>query len=123
MLVAPLETQEERQELIGKTILYGHDSRAATGWFVGTVHSTTISASDLKKTPTANFVVEYVARLTDKKLVGKVACELSERTYGPCEWWVLVEREGGNAAGPSSSAANGRGRGRRRGRGRGRGRH
>ena len=27
-------------------------------------------------------------------LVGKVSCELSERTYGTEEWWVLVEKEG-----------------------------
>ena len=45
--------------------------------------------------PTANFVVEYTAKLTYKKLVGnsKVACELSSRTHGATEWWVLVEKE------------------------------
>jgi len=86
---------------------------------VGTVHSTTISASDLKKTPSANFVVEYRAPQTDKKLAGKVSCELSARTYGTGEWWVLVEKEGPGPAGPgpSSSAARGRGRGREHGRG------
>jgi hypothetical protein len=63
--------------------------------------------------------LEYHAKLTDKKLVGKVSCELSGRTYGASEWWVLVEKEGPGPAGPgpSSSAARGRGRGRERGRG------
>ena len=48
--------------------------------FLGTVQSSTVPARDLKKTPSANFVVEYQAKLTDKKLVGKVSCELSART-------------------------------------------
>ena len=115
----PLDTQPERQQLIGKTVLYGHDSKAATGWFLGIVQSSTVPPRDLKKTPSANFVVEYHAKLTDKKLVGKVSCELSGRTYGASEWWVLVEKEGPGPAGPgpSSSAARGRGRGRERGRG------
>ena len=116
--VPPLDTQPERQQLIGKTVLYGHDSKAATGWFLGTVQSSTVPPSDLKKTPSANFVVEYHAKMTDKKLVGKVSCELSARTYGAAEWWVLVERENAGAAGPSS-AARGRGRGCGRGSGRG----
>eukprot|EP00966_Prymnesium_polylepis_P261717 6045947-Prymnesium_polylepis.1 len=57
--------------------------------------------------------------MTDKKLVGKVSCELSAHTYGAAEWWVLVERENAGAAGPSSSAARGRGCGCGRGSGRG----
>jgi hypothetical protein len=112
----PLDTQMERQAMIGKTILYGHDSKEATGWFLGTVQASTVPPRDLKKTPTANVVVEYRAALTEKKLVGKVSCELSQRKYGVGEWWVLVEKEGGGAAAPSSSAASGRGRGRGRGR-------
>jgi hypothetical protein len=120
--VPPLDTQLERQQLIGKMVLYGHDSKQASGWFLGTVQSSTVPPRDLKKTPTANFVVEYHAKMTDKKLVGKVSCELSARTYGTTEWWVLVEKENAEAAGPSSagpSSAAERGRG---GRGRGRGR-
>ena len=68
-----LDTQEQRQALIGKTILYGHDSKAATGWFLGTVQSSTVPPRDLKKTPTANFVVEYHKKLTLNKLAGKVS--------------------------------------------------
>ena len=114
-----LDTQEQRQALIGKTILYGHDSKAATGWFLGTVQSSTAPPRDLKKTPTANFVVEYHKKLTLNKLAGKVSCELSARTYGTEEWWVLVEREEGGAE--PRPAASGRGRGKKSGRGRGRG--
>ena len=85
-----LNTEPELQALIGKHILYGHDSRAATGWLIGCVHSRNLTARDLKQAPTANFVVCYTAKLTDKKLVGKVACELSLRIHGPSEWWVVV---------------------------------
>jgi hypothetical protein len=101
-----LNTEPELQALIGKHILYGHDSRAATGWFIGCVHSRNLTARDLKQAPTANFVVCYTAKLTDKKLVGKVACELSSRTHGPTEWWVLVEKAGAGA-GPSGAGEAG----------------
>ena len=39
-------------------------------------------------------MVEYHGKMTNKKLVGKVACELSVRTWGPGEWWVLVSKDG-----------------------------
>ena len=94
-----LGTEQELHELIGKNILYGHDSKEASGWFIGTVHSRNVTRTDLKKTPSANFVVDYSAKLTDKQLVGKVACELSGRTYGPGEWWVSVEQVGPLRAG------------------------
>jgi hypothetical protein len=117
----PLNSELEMNELIGKNILYGHDSKKAQGWFIGTIQSRNLSPTDLKKTPTANFVVEYHAKLTDKKLVGKVACELSARTWGPKEWWVLVQKD--EVAGPSGVGGQGGGRGSCRGkRGRGQGR-
>ena len=75
---------------------------------MGTVQSSTVPPRDLKKRPSANFVVEYQAKFTDKKLVGTVFCELSARTYGSAEWWVLVEKEEGGAA----EQRRGRGRGR-----------
>ena len=75
--------------------LHGHDSKQATGWFIGTVHSRNVTPTDLKKAPTANFVVEYHAKLTDKKLNGKVSCELTERTHGIDESRVV----GGGGAG------------------------
>ena len=85
-----LSTEAELQELIGKVILHGWDSKTAVGWFIGTVQSHNLSATDLKKTPSANFVVKYNAHTTDKALNGAVACELSARTHGPAEWSVLV---------------------------------
>ena len=53
-------------------------------------------------------MVEYHKKLTLNKLAGKVSCELSARTYGTEEWWVLVEREKGGAE--PRPAASGRGR-------------
>ena len=34
-------------------------------------------------------------------MAGKVACELTQRTYGAAEWWVLVEKD--VEAGPSGA--------------------
>ena len=59
-------------------------------------------------------MVEYQAKLTDKKLVGKVFCELSARTYGSAEWWVLVEKEPKRRVGLLSQAAGAREHERRR---------
>ena len=67
----PLTTELEKNNMIGKTVVHGWDSNNATGWFVGTVHSRNLSASDLKKTPTANFVIKYTAKMTDGALNGK----------------------------------------------------
>ena len=85
--------------MIVKTVLYGWGSGNATGWFVGTVHSRNLSATDLKKTPTANFVIKYTSKITDGALNGYVACELSARTHGPAEWWVVVEKDATPAVG------------------------
>ena len=73
-------------------MLHAWDTDTAEGWFEGTVHSRGVTARDLKKTPTANFVVKYYPKATDKKLNGLVSCELSARTHGVGEWWVLIER-------------------------------
>ena len=51
-----------------------------------------MTQTDLKKTPTANFVVKYSPKDTDKKLNGFEACELSRAEYGPEKLWVLLER-------------------------------
>lgn len=91
--IPSINTATDLQQLIGRTILYGWDSKHATGWFIGTVHSTNVTASDRKKTPSANAVVSYKSKLTNKALNGNVACELSMRTYGRGEWWVLVAKE------------------------------
>ena len=60
---------------------------------MGTVHSRTLSARDLKTTPSANYVVKYKKSETEQLLGGTVACELSERTYGSSAWWVVLELE------------------------------
>ena len=106
----PLATELEKNNMIGKTVLYGWDSNNATGWFVGNVHSHNPSATDLKKTPTANFVIKYTSKMTDGALNGNVACELSARTHGPAEWWVMVEKD----ATPAVGGAGSKGRGRRK---------
>ena len=64
----------------------------AQGWFQGTVQSRTLSARDLKATPSANYVVKYKAADTEKRINGSVACELSERLYGASAWWVVLEQ-------------------------------
>ena len=109
---SPLTTELEKNEMIGKLILYGWDSKAATGWFIGTVQSRNLSATDLKMTPTANFVVKYNSKTTGGAINGNVACELSARTHGPNEWWVMVE----NGAVPKPVVGgNGKGKGKGKG--------
>ena len=51
-----------------------------------------MSATDLKKTLTANVVVKYKSKETDKVLNGNVACELSVQLYGADVWWVLLAK-------------------------------
>ena len=88
----PLGTEVGKNNMIGKLVLHGWDSKNATGWFMGIVQSRNLSATDLKKTPTADFVVKYTSKMTDGAINGNVACELSARTHGPKEWWVMVEK-------------------------------
>ena len=107
----PLTNELQKNEIIGKTVLYGWDSKKATGWFVGTVHSRSPSEADLKKAPTANFVVKYTAKITEGSINGNVACELSARTHGPGEWWVLVEKDATPAVGSAGSKGKGKGKG------------
>ena len=97
--------------MTGKTVLYGWDSNNATGWFVGTVHSRNLSATDLKKVSTAKFVVKYTASMTDGAINGNVACELSARTHGPAEWWVLAEKEAAAATSIAAGKVKGKAKG------------
>ena len=47
---------------------------------------------DKKSVPTATHIIEYKQTETGTKhLAGKVATELSSITYGPTEWWLLLE--------------------------------
>ena len=89
----PLESDDELRELMGKLVLTGHDSRQARGWFIGRVHSLTLFAADLRKTPSANVIIKYDRKLTGKKLHGLEARELSASLHGPGAWWVEVEQE------------------------------
>jgi hypothetical protein len=89
----PLDNDSDMANFIGKTVLVGWDSKVASGWFLGTVHSRgPFTQADLKKVPTANFVVKYASKLTAKKLNGIVACELTARTHGVGQWWVHIEK-------------------------------
>ena len=40
------------------------------------------------------FLTPVTAKQTNGKLNGLVACELSVRTYGHSQWWVLLQRSG-----------------------------
>ena len=88
-----LTSEEEKNDLIGRTVLCAHDSQYATGWFIGTVHSRRVTPRDLRNTPTANFVVKYTAKETDKQLAGTVSTELSQAKYGCAEWWVVLQQD------------------------------
>lgn len=89
----PLHSAQDRQEMIGKSVFVGWDTDDIYGWYIGTIHSTNISARDLQKTPTANFVVKYTKQKTKDAINGCVACELSARLYGVSKWWLILEKE------------------------------
>ena len=86
-------TTAECQQFTGQLVLVGWDTDAFSGWFVGTIHSSTVSARDKLKTPMANYVIKYTAQRTGDQIVGNVACELSPRLHGKDNWWVLIQRE------------------------------
>ena len=87
----PLETPQQRRALVGKMLLHGWDDDARHGWFVGRVVRSGVTPGDLRQVPTANFIVRYAAKQTGGELNGLVACELSPRTHGVDQWWVLLE--------------------------------
>lgn len=89
----PLTSEADLQNFIGKYIYVGHDSRAASGWFIGRVQSRNLSDADLKKTPSANFVIKYSSKETNKVLSGLEARELSALTHGPTRWWVELQKK------------------------------
>lgn len=82
------------QSIIGKYILQAWETSKIRGWFRGKVVSNGLSPRDLKKTPTANFVVlRYDRKETkNKHLHGMVASTLTASKYGSKEWWVLLEK-------------------------------
>jgi len=90
----PLETRRQKRSLVGKLILYGWEADDCTGWFVGRVARNRVTTRDRRGVPTANYIVRYTAKQTNGKINGLVACELSVRTYGHSQWWVLLQRSG-----------------------------
>ena len=86
----PLETPQQRRALVGKMLLHGWDDGVRHGWFVGRVVRSGVTPGDLRQVPTANFVVRYAAKQTGGELNGLVACELSPRTHGVDQWWMLL---------------------------------
>lgn len=56
------------------------------------MQSRNLSAADLRKTPTANFVIKYSAKDTNKALSGLEARDLSVATHGPSRWWVELKK-------------------------------
>ena len=90
----PLETRRQKRSLVGKLILYGWEADDCTGWFVGRVARNRVTTKDRRGVPTANYIVRYTAKQTNGKINGLVACELSVRTYGHSQWWVLLQRSG-----------------------------
>ena len=89
---APLATEADLHNFIGKIVYVGHDSKQARGWFVGRVHSCDLSRADLKKTPSANFIIKYQGKDTGNKIKGSEARKLSADTYGTDLWWVELTK-------------------------------
>ena len=88
----PVATEADQQLLVGRHVLYAWDEDDIRGWFMGKITHRGCSASDLRKTPTANFVVAYNAKVTkNRKLNGRVASTLTPEKYGMSEWWMLLE--------------------------------
>ena len=92
----PMESDSDMNELIGKPVMCGFEIKNAMGWFMGTIHSRKLSPTDLKKTPSANFVVKYNKSITKNKhppsAVWHVSCRSARN--GPSVWWVLVQKVG-----------------------------
>ena len=70
-----------------------------------------VAATDLKKTPTANFAVKDTSKMTDNAINSNVACELSARTHGPAEWGVLAEKEAAAATSIAAGKVKGKAKG------------
>lgn len=88
----PMATEEEQRALVGRRVLVAHDSKQATGWFLGNVRFYGVSIADKKACPTANFKVTYTKKETGGELCGDAACELSSANYGGSEWWLLLDQ-------------------------------
>jgi len=87
----PLGTNHQKRSLAGKIILYAFEDGNRCGWYVGRVTHNRVTARDKREVPTANYVVRYTSKQTNGHIDGLVACELSARTYGVSQWWVLLQ--------------------------------
>eukprot|EP00277_Geminigera_cryophila_P007589 CAMPEP_0179413010 /NCGR_PEP_ID=MMETSP0799-20121207/4825_1 /TAXON_ID=46947 /ORGANISM="Geminigera cryophila, Strain CCMP2564" /LENGTH=127 /DNA_ID=CAMNT_0021185363 /DNA_START=47 /DNA_END=426 /DNA_ORIENTATION=+ len=88
-----LDTAQQQKTLVGKTVLHAWDNATAVGWFKGTVVAgkEKITKKESEAIPRANFVVQYKRSETGVNgLHGLVACDLSERTFGTDQWWVIL---------------------------------
>lgn len=95
--VPKLDTDADKQGLVGKMVLHAWDRPGLRGWFVGKISHVGVSPRDLKATPTANFVVTYKKQVTKNKLLdGRVASSLLASNYGRAEWWILLEPTSGD---------------------------
>ena len=94
-----LETNENRQKLIGTQILHAWDDKDRQGWFEGTVHGRNLTKAEHARAATADFAVQYTKTLTSgarkKTTVPRcdVAHELTSRTNGEKKWWVVIAKD------------------------------
>lgn len=87
-----LKTDDDLLRLVGRQVLHAFDEENIRGWFRGRVAARGVSNRDLKRTPTANFVVAFDKKVTGNRFLhGRVATTLTKERYGPHEWWVLLE--------------------------------
>lgn len=87
-----VETDEDCLALVGQHVLHAWDTPNIFGWFIGRVSARGVSARDLLKTSTANFVVTYDKRVTkNRHLHGRVASSLLPEKYGRNEWWLMLK--------------------------------
>lgn len=89
-----MNTVADQQLVVGKYILHAWDAPNIRGWFMGRVSARGVSHSDMRQTPTANYVVTYDKKVTkNRHLHGRVASSLIEAKYGPDEWWIMLEKD------------------------------
>ena len=93
-----LETDDNLQELIGTQILHAWDDKDRLGWFEPTVHGRNLNKAEHARAPTADFAVRYTKLLTigarkKKNISCDVAHELTNRTYGEKEWWMMIVKD------------------------------
>lgn len=88
----PLVTDADLLALVRRYVLHAFDQGDVRGWYMGRISARGVSAAELRRIPTANFVVTYDKKHTNNKnLHGRVASSLTADKYGKKEWWLLLE--------------------------------